>query len=348
MQEDLLKKARILIVDDQESNVRLLERLLQQWGYANLKSTTDPRQATALYDYWQPDLINLDLHMPYLDGFGVMEQLRPRIGEGDYVPILVLTADITPETKRRALSSGAKDFLTKPFDPIEVLLRVQNLLETRFLHVQLQKQNELLEDRVRERTQQLVEAEIEVLERLALAAEYRDDDTHQHTQRVGDLASRLAQALGLPETQVELMRRAAPLHDMGKIGISDLILLKPERLTPEEFERMKAHTTIGGRILSGSRFPLLQMAEEIATTHHERWDGRGYAGRKGEDIPMSSRIVTVADVFDALTHARPYKKAWPREQAVREIEQQEGQQFAPRVVEAFLHVIANSSEQPFR
>ena len=220
--------------------------------------------------------------MPYLNGFDVMKQLRPHIPPEAFLPILVLTADITPETKRQALAEGAMDFLTKPFDATEVILRIRNLLQTRSLHLQLQNQNQLLDQKVRERTAELEETQNEILERLALAAEYRDDDTGEHTKRVGQMSAQIAQALCLPQAEVELIRRAAPLHDVGKIAIPDSILLKPGKLTPEEFDHMKTHTTLGAKMLSGGRFPLLQLAEEIALTHHERWDGTGYLGFKAK------------------------------------------------------------------
>lgn len=186
-------------------------------------------------------------------------------------------------------------------------------------------------------TRDLREAQIETIERLATAAEFRDDDTGQHVHRVSQNCARIAAALQWPEAQTELIRKASPLHDVGKIGIPDHILLKPGKLTPEEWEIMKSHILIGSSILSGSRFPLLQMAEEIALTHHEKWDGTGYSpGLGGEAIPLSGRIVAVADVFDALTHERPYKKAWPVSEAVDEIRSQSGRHFDPDVVEAFL------------
>lgn len=335
VRDETLKTARILIVDDQEANVRLLERILQHAGYTNLQSTTSARQVLPLYNNTPPDLILLDLRMPHLDGFGVMRQLEPQILPGTYLPILVLTADITAEAKQQALGNGAKDFLTKPFDPTEVLLRIRNLLETRFLHLQLQNQNQILEVKVRERTRELEEARIEILERLARAAEYRDDDTGQHTQRVGRTSALLARTLGLPDAQVELIRRAAPLHDVGKIGIPDRILLKPEKLGPAEFEVMKTHTTIGAAILSGSRFPLLQLAEKIALTHHERWDGGGFPqGLRGEEIPIEARIVAVADAFDAMIFDRPYRKALSIEEAWEILWDGAGTQWDEHVVEA--------------
>jgi len=346
-----IKNARILIVDDELANVRLLEVILQQAGYTQIQSTTDAREALPLFTARQPDIVLLDLNMPHLDGFEVMRQLRSHVPPGSFLPILVLTADTTPQTKRKALEEGAKDFLTKPLDTVEVLLRTRNLLEMRF-------QNVLLEERVQERTQdlekaqhelvarmaQLDEAQTEMLGRLAQAAECRDDETGQHTYRVGYTASLVAQQMGLSEYQVDLIGRAAPLHDVGKIGISDAILLKPGPLTDEEFATMKTHTTIGMTLLSNGHSTLVKLAEQIALCHHERWDGTGYPrGLKGEATPREGRIVAIADVFDALTHARPYKKAWTVREALAEITNQSGRQFDPRVVEAFLKVQAQGA-----
>jgi putative two-component system response regulator len=330
--------ARILVVDDEEANVQLLERILEIAGYRNVVSTMDPRRVLGLLHTFQPDLILLDLLMPHLDGFAVMELLHSEVPIDSYLPILVLTADATPETRSRALAGGARDFLTKPLDVDEVLLRIANMLDTRFLHLQLLGEKAALEDRVQERTKELEGSYIETFERLALAAEYRDDETGQHTRRVGRLAALLARELELPTKKVELLERAAGLHDVGKIGIPDDILLVPRKLTTEEFEVVKTHTVIGARILSGSRSPLLVMAEEIAWSHHERWDGRGYGGLVGEEIPLYGRITTVADVFDALTHKRPYKEAWPLDEAIAEISRQRGHQFDPQVVDAFMTI----------
>lgn len=336
-------EARILIIDDQPANTLLLESILEEEDYEEYKSITDPRKALPVFLEYQPDLILLDLQMPYMDGFDVMKQLRPRIPHDTFFPILVLTADINPETKRRALTEGATDFLTKPFDATEAILRIKNLLQTRALHLQLQNQNQILDKKVHERTLELEETQLEILERLALAAEYRDDDTGEHTQRVGQMSARIAQALSLPQEVVELIRRSAPLHDVGKIAIPDAILLKPGKLTADEFAQMKTHTTLGAKMLSGGRFPLLQMAEEIALTHHEHWDGNGYLGLSGESIPIAGRIVAVADVFDALTHERPYKKAWSHDEALKEIQNQRGRQFDSTIVDAFLYVWSTTS-----
>jgi putative two-component system response regulator len=344
MQNRIFKHARILIVDDESANVEVLKRLLERSGFGQIEATTDPRAAAELYVKYRPDLILLDLHMPAMDGLAVMDQLN-EIAEASYLPILMLTGDMTPAARQEALSRGAKDFVSKPFHSDEVLLRIRTLLETRFLYFQVQSQNQILEAKVRERTRELEAAQIEIIERLARAAEFRDDNTGQHTERVGQMAALLARQLGLPDAQVSLIRRAAPLHDVGKIGIPDAVLLKMGKLTIEEFEVVKTHTTIGARILSGSRFGMLRLAEEIAFTHHERWDGEGYVGIKQDQIPLAGRIVAVADVFDALTQKRPYKAAWPIAEAIAEIERQRTRQFDPEIVDAFLRVIDQQSSQ---
>jgi putative two-component system response regulator len=332
------KQARILIVDDEAANVELLRRLLERAGFSTLDSTTDPREAAPMFERLNPDLVLLDLHMPHMDGLQVIDALN-QLQHASYLPILMLTGDMTPEARREALSRGAKDFVNKPFHSDEVLLRIRTLLETRFLYLQIQSQNQILEAKVQERTQELEAAQIEIIERLARAAEFRDDNTGQHTERVGQMAALLAQEIGLSDAQVALIRRAAPLHDVGKIGIPDSVLLKLGKLTDEEFALVKTHTTIGARILSGSRFSLLKLAEEIAFSHHERWDGSGYEGMEGDAIPLAGRIVGIADVFDALTQKRPYKAAWPIADAVAEIERQRSRQFDPTIVDAFLRVI---------
>jgi putative two-component system response regulator len=332
--------SRVLIVDDEPVNLGLLHLLLESAGYTDIRCTSDPRGVVRTVVDWDADIVLLDLAMPQLDGYALLEQLRFAVQSHTFLPVLVLTADRSAEAKQRALTLGANDFLTKPFDAAEVVLRVGNLLETRALHQQLSSHNELLEARVAERTAELEEARLEILDRLAAAAEYRDDDTHQHTQRVGDVAAMIAIGLGYADADAELLRRAAPLHDLGKIGIADDILLKPGRLTRAEFTEIKRHTEIGARILAGSRFAILQLGEIIARTHHERWDGSGYFGLRGEDIPQGARIVSVADVYDALTHDRPYKHAWPHADAVQYIRDHAASQFDPMAVTAFLALAA--------
>jgi putative two-component system response regulator len=335
-EEPDLKRLPILAVDDEESNLLLLRQILERDGYTNVETTTEPSRVAGMFAKSRPRLVLLDLHMPQMDGFELMERLGTMTGERRSIAFLVLTADATEDTRRRALSMGARDFLTKPLDRIELLLRVRNLLQVEDLQDQLFEQNANLEDEVRERTRDLEQARLEILERLALAAEYRDDGTQEHAWRIGRTGALLAIGLELPDREVELIRRAAPLHDIGKVGIPDAILLKPGKLTGEEFETVKTHTTMGAEILSGSRSPLLLMAEQIALTHHERWDGQGYPhGLRGEQIPLAGRIVAVADVFDALTHERPYKRAWPVPEALAEVLRQPGRQFDPDVLQVF-------------
>jgi putative two-component system response regulator len=339
--EEFCRHASFLVADDELAHLRLIELTLEKWRYLNVHSTTEARDILPLYEEHRPDIVLLDLMMPHLDGFAVMEQLATKIAPGDYVPIVVFSADASAESRRKAWALGARDYFVKPFDASEFMLRILNLLETRYLHLRLKNQNDVLEQRVQERTAELHASQIEVLERLGQAAEYRDDDTGHHTQRVGAVAAQIAAALGLQAERVETIRRAAPLHDVGKIGISETILLKPGGLSPAEFEVMKTHTTIGAELLAGGESEFLQTAERIALSHHERWNGTGYPhGLQGEAIPLEARIVAIADVFDAISHDRPYKKAWPRAEALAEIEKGAGTQFDPAAVAAFLRAQA--------
>jgi putative two-component system response regulator len=337
MDPNLLSQARILIIDDEEVNLQLLTKILNKAGYCNIMTSCDSSKALSLFLEFKPDIMMLDLMMNPLTGFDIMAQIKPYIPEESYFPILILTGDSSVESRRKALSQGASDFLTKPFDMPEVILRTKNMLKTRTYYLELRNQNQDLENKVCERTRELEEARLEILKRLALAVEYRDDDTGEHTIRVGANCACVARGMGFPADLIELVKQAAPLHDIGKVGISDAIVLKPQKLTPEEFEVMKTHTLIGGQILSESRFSVLQIGEKIARSHHERWDGRGYPeGLQSETIPLEARITSVVDVFDALTHERPYKHAWPVEDAIGEILRCSGTNFDPAVVEAFL------------
>ena len=340
-----INDARILIVDDEEDNVELVRRILESDGFSAIESTNDPREVADRVLDFEPDLILLDILMPHMNGYEVLGRLGEPDLEDASCPVLVLTSDHSRQAQRQAWMAGSKDYVTKPLSPSEVRMRVRNLIETRLLHLELKEHNELLEDRVQERTAELEEARMQVLFRLARAAEYRDDETGQHTRRVGRSAATIARTLGLEKDEVSRIRLAAPLHDVGKIGIPDRILLSCERLSDDEFRVMQTHCSIGADLLASEGVPLLDLAAEIALNHHERWDGTGYPNRVGGDeIPVTGRIVAVADTFDALTHARPYKKAWPVEAAVKEVEDHSGRAYDPEVVEAFQEAFASQPE----
>jgi putative two-component system response regulator len=338
---------RILIIDDCADHNLMLQTTLSNAGYADSRAVTDPSEAMPAFGEFRPDLVLLDLRMRGQDGFEILRQLYLRIPPESYLPIIVMTADLSQESKHKALSLGAADFITKPFDNVEVVLRINAVLKEHFLHRELEERNRILDQRVRERTHALENAQLELLHRLALAAEYRDDNTGRHAQRVGELAAILARSVDFSEGDAQLIRMAAPLHDLGKIGMPDRILLKPEKLTAEEYELIKTHTTIGARMLSGSKFPVVQLAEKIALDHHERWDGNGYRGLPSEAIPIEARIVSMADTFDVLTHERPYKRAWQVDDAVAEINSQRGRQFDPRLVDAFTELFRSDALRAF-
>lgn len=324
--------ACILIVDDEPANVSSLKKLLGRAGYRRLKAFTDPVEAVQQFRKIAPDLLLLDLHMPGLDGVEVMERLRADIPVSEYFPILILTGDSSPEACQRALTLGATDFVAKPYHLHEVLLRIRNLLEARSLHRQVARHNHVLEMRVQERTAELEIAQLDTIARLATAAEFRDDETGRHAQRVGELSRILGLALGWKTDEATLLGSAAPLHDLGKIGIPDAVLRKPGPLNEQEREAMKLHTTIGAKILSGGRSKFTRLAEEIAHFHHERWDGNGYPDQlAGEAIPAAARVVAVADFFDATVHERIYRKAWPVEKVLGSISELSGAAFDPGV-----------------
>lgn len=336
--------ARILILDDEHAYITLLEQILASAGYEQVRSVMVPSDALALFPLYEPDIVLLDLHMPQMDGLEVLRRLQQLLQPGDFVPMLMLTGDLSQSVRRDALANGAMDFVTKPFQVGEVLLRIRNLLQTRMLHRELRTRNQDLEARVQERTKELEQARVDILERLARAAEFRDDATGEHTRRVGGVALLIAEELGLSTQDADTIGRAAMLHDIGKIGIPDSILLKPHPLSKKEFDVIKQHTVIGRDILSGSPAPLLRVAEQIAFTHHERWDGTGYHGLTGDAIPLPGRIVAVADTFDALVNDRPYRTARSMTMAVKEMRSQRGAQFDPDVLEAFLRLARRDAQ----
>lgn len=347
-------EATILVVDDQSQNVLLLEKLLGRAGYQHVITTRDPKEAVAIATESLPDLVLLDLHMPGMDGFEVMERLRTLVPKADFLPILVLTADATPATKERALGAGASDFLPKPFDQVEVLLRIGNLLRTRSLHRKVLSHNDVLEERVRRRTSALSAAvnsleetqnelrlsREETINRLSIAAEYRDEETAVHVQRMSRYCEILAVRLGADRERADLIRVASQMHDVGKIGTPDSILLKPGRLTPEEYQRMQQHAVIGHRILRGTRSELGELGASIAWTHHEKVDGTGYPrGLEGDQIPFEGRVAAIADVFDALTSDRVYRKAFPMIDALEMMRDGRGTHFDAGMLDAFFEVL---------
>ena len=342
--------AKILVVDDDPVNLMLLEAILQQLGY-NVSKAATGKEALEKATTEKPSIILLDVMLPDISGFEVCKTLKSK-RELSTIPIVMVTALGDRESKLKGLEAGADEYLIKPIDRVEILLRVKNLLKVKAYNDYLEGIKDLLEREVNKRTQELQEAYrklddayLEIIQRLGRAAEYRDDETGEHIQRMSRYCQILAREMGLSlEHQKEILY-AAPMHDVGKIGIPDSILLKKGPLTPEEFEIMKQHTIIGAQILSGSKHPVLKMAEIMALTHHEKWDGTGYPqGLKGQEIPLEGRICGLADVFEACTSHRVYRPAMKKEEVLKIIRQGSGKHFDPRIVEAFFDVLPEIEE----
>jgi putative two-component system response regulator len=324
--------ATVLIVDDVPSNIHVLGSLLSR-DYV-VKVATDGIQALrSTMSEPRPDLILLDVMMPDMDGYEVLRQLKDHPVTRQ-IPVIFVTAKGEIDDETRGFDLGAADYITKPIVPRIVEARVRT-------HLALHDQHRDLENRVRQRTQELDESRLHLIACLGRAANYRDNETGLHVQRVGRSAYELALRAGMAVAEAELLLYAAPLHDIGKIGIPDPILFKTSKQDPEEWRIMQTHVEIGARIIGDVPSDLLQMARTVALTHHERWDGAGYPHRlTGEQIPLVGRIVALADVFDALTSERPYKRAWPAEEAFALIRQESGRQFEPRLVTLFLEMDA--------
>jgi putative two-component system response regulator len=326
----------VIIVDDTQINVTLMQALVKRIEGCKPICFTDSAAGLAWCIENNPDLVIVDYMMPAPDGMEFIQRFRA-VPEKAEVPILMVTADHEKEVRYRALESGANDFLTKPVDRIEFTSRVKNMLAIRRNHLALADRAAWLADEVGKATAEIREREREAVFRLARAAEFRDPETGAHIQRMAHYSRLIAARLGLDSAKQDLILEAAPMHDVGKLGTPDMILLKPGKLTPEEFAVMKQHATIGWEILRGSAAPTLQVAAEIAHTHHEKFDGSGYPrGLVGEDIPLFGRIVAIADVFDALTSERPYKQAWAFEKAWDFVAAGRGTHFDPVCVDAFL------------
>lgn len=336
MNSPVLSQARIFAIDDEPSNLKLLEKILTHQGYATPIMIQDSRQVIPRYLDARPDLILLDINMPHFDGYEILEQLR-QLHDPLLPPVVVLTAQNGKEDLLKALAAGARDFVSKPFFRVELLMRVRNLLDAQIAHRHLHDNHALLEQLVEERTRELNEARIQVVQCLGRAAEYRDNETGLHISRMSRYSALLAKYLGCSDVQCELLLYASQMHDIGKIGIPDFILLKPGKFNDDEWAIMKTHCSIGAKVLEHGNSPLIFMARQIALTHHEKWNGSGYPlGLLGDSIPLEGRIVAVADVFDALTSDRPYKKAWDVNDAVDLIREGSGSHFDPSIVEVFL------------
>ncbi|HEV8579834.1 MAG TPA: HD domain-containing phosphohydrolase [Thermoanaerobaculia bacterium] len=339
---------RILVVDDVDQNRMLLEGMVESLGY-EVETASDGMEALAKLPL-DVDLILLDVMMPGIDGYEVAQRVRANAAFAD-LPIIMVTALDSREDRVRAVQAGASDFIAKPVEKTELLVRLASQLRLKEAQDALRRSQAELEQKVEQRTQALrlalqtaaeaqhrtYEAHLDTIQRLVWAAECKDRDTAEHIQRMSQFGLVLARALGLPAAQIEILRHAIPMHDVGKIGIPDSILLKPGKLTAEERQVMSSHTVIGARLLAGSPSELLQAGEVIALSHHERWDGSGYPKRlRGEEIPLPARICALADVFDALTSDRPYRPALTNEAALELMREGRGSQFDPRLFDVFL------------
>ena len=328
---------QVLIIDDTEINLILFGALVKKLDDCVPHTFAHARDALAWTKDNVPDLVIVDYMMPDLDGLEFIRLMREMPGR-DGVPVIMITANDQKQLRYRALDLGANDFLTKPVDKVEFLARTRNMLLVSDARKQLADRAAWLADEVRKATAEIVERERETVIRLCKAAEYRDPETGAHILRMAHYSRLIAAGIGLSVADQDLLLEAAPMHDLGKVGIADKILLKPGRLDEGEFEIMKQHAIYGYELLKGSSSRVLQAGAEIAKGHHEKFDGSGYPdGLRGTDIPIFSRIVAVADVFDALTSERPYKKAWTLEEAVDFLVAGSGKHFDPDCVRAFLN-----------
>lgn len=331
------KHLKILICDDSITNIMILSKLLESEGYSHLTCLTDPTRVLPAMLESNFDLLLLDIEMPKMTGFEVMQQINESLVAQQLVPILVLTGKQGNDVRNKALQLGAQDFVNKPFDQTEVMLRVKNLLRVRAAYLAQQNLAKEMERKVKERTSELDNATDTLISILARVGEMRDNDTGKHVIRVGKYARLLAEAYGLPTDICFLIEKAAPLHDIGKIGIPDDILLKKGKLNEIEWGKMRMHAEMGANLLSDHNSLLIQLAASIAMSHHEHWDGNGYPNQlKADSIPIEGRITAISDVFDALTSTRPYKQAWSIDEAFRYIKDKAGTQFDPRLVELFI------------
>jgi putative two-component system response regulator len=337
-------KPVILVVDDKPQNIELLEAHLVPQGYEIVKAANGEEALEKLSSN-QIDLILLDVIMPGMDGFEVSRRVR-QDEKNRLLPIILVTALRETEDRVRGIEAGCDDFISKPFDKMELLARVRSMLKVKAYNDLMSNYRKELESEVASRTEELKHAferikaaSLDTIYRLSRASEYKDEGTGAHIKRMSRYCDAVARRMGLDESTIETILYAAPMHDLGKIGIPDLILVKPAKLDPVEWEIMKLHTVIGAKILKGSDAEFIRLGETIAQYHHEKWDGSGYPNSlKGIEIPIAGRIAAIADVFDALTSKRPYKEPFPVEKSLAIIREGRGSHFDPDVVDAFFTI----------
>lgn len=324
--------ASVLVVDDTPTNIIILEKILTRQGYSVLKAASGA-DALKIAAEGIPDLILLDIMMPEINGFEVCRRLASAESTKS-IPVIFLTAAQDAALLKEGFEAGGADYLTKPFQVEELLARVRVQIENRRLRHNLEREVAIRTRQLSEALNRIEIAHLEILNRLSQAAEFRDNETANHLKRMGHYSVIIGKTAGLDNDRLGMLSAASAMHDLGKIGIPDSILLKPGKLTPEEFAVMKKHPAIGAELLKDIDSPLMEMATTIALTHHEKFDGSGYpAGLSGQNIPLEGRIVALADVFDALTSARPYKRAWSVTEAMEYIEGGAGKHFDPALVE---------------
>lgn len=325
----------IFLIDDSRSMLTAMQQAVASVDNCSQASFLEPQAALDAMRETPPDLVLVDYDMPVLNGIEVIQRIRsePKTAA---IPVIMITANTDDGIKMRAMEAGATEFLSKPFDYAELSIRVRNLLAIRAEQIALAKRARKLQQKFEEAMARVERREEEIIWRLSRAMGCRDGDTGSHLDRVALISRLIAEELGFDRKQARVIFLATPLHDVGKLAVRDAILMKPGRLTPEEFAEMQLHTEFGSEILKDSSSELIQTAQRIAASHHEKWDGSGYPnGLKGTDIPIEARIVAVADVFDALCSQRPYKPAWPKDRALQEIVDGSGRHFDPACVAAF-------------